>query len=61
MELIGMQHHDEIPIGMGFKLRHNPSSCRRCKANIALLEIAAILRMYENEEEVIEEGVTVES
>jgi len=61
MELIGMQHHDQIPIAMGFKLRHNPASCRRCKANIALLELAAILKMYENQEEVIPEGVAIES
>jgi hypothetical protein len=60
-ELIGRQHHDQMPVGMGFNLRHNPGSCIRCRANTALLELAAILRNYESQEEGVEEGVTIES
>ena len=51
--------HDQVPIGLGFKLRHNPASCVHCKAQIASLELAAIIRLMENERS--EEGVTVDN
>jgi len=50
MVAVGNLPHDQSPIGIGFKLRHDPTSCRRCKANIAILELAAIIRMLENGE-----------
>ena len=31
--------HDQMTVGMGFKLRHNPEYCVRCKAQIASLEL----------------------
>lgn len=49
--------HDQSPIGLGFKLRHNPASCVHCKAQIAALELASIIRMLETER--IEEGAEV--
>jgi hypothetical protein len=55
---IGSMHHDQMPIGIGFKLRHDPTQCMRCKANIAALELQAIIRHYENDEEL--EGMTVD-
>lgn len=54
-EVIARAHHDQIPIGLGFKLRHNPSACSRCRANIAALELAAYIRVLETSEEM--EGV----
>lgn len=56
---IGRVPHDQVPIGMGFKLRHNPTTCVPCKAQIAMLELMTIVRMLENERE--EEGVTVDN
>jgi len=44
--------HDQYPMGMGFRLAHNPTNCRRCKASIATLELASIIRY-------MEEGITV--
>lgn len=36
--------HNQMAVGLGFKLAHSPTSCLRCRADIALLEISAILR-----------------
>ena len=47
-EVIGRLPHDQMPRGMGFSLSHNPTSCLRCKANIALLELSAVIRILEN-------------
>lgn len=54
--------HDQTALGLGFKLTHNPQSCVRCRAYIATLELAAIFRQIENDEEQkVEEGTeTVE-
>lgn len=43
--------HDQTAIGLGFKLRHSPTSCARCRANIAVLELAAIMHQLENQED----------
>lgn len=51
--------HDQIALGLGFRLTHNPSSCRRCRANIASLELASLVRMLESREEVVSEGVEI--
>lgn len=51
--------HTQVPIGLGFKLRHNPASCVHCKAQIAALELASIIRLMETERE--QEGVGVDS
>lgn len=51
--------HDQVPIGLGFKLRHNPASCTHCKAQIAALELASIIRLLETER--MEEGVGVDN
>lgn len=56
---IGRVPHDQVPIGLGFKLRHNPASCVHCKAQIAALELAAIIRLMETERE--QEGVGVDN
>jgi hypothetical protein len=48
---INQMHHDQTPIGIGFKLRHDPTQCVRCKANIAALELQAIINNYEIDEE----------
>ena len=51
--------HEQIPTGLGFKLIHNPTSCVHCKARIASLELASIMRMMETERE--QEGVGVDN
>lgn len=43
--------HDQAPMGMGFKLIHNPATCIRCKAQIALLEMNAIINILSGKEE----------
>lgn len=43
--------HDQVAIGLGFKLRHNPTSCARCRGNISVLELGAIIRQLENQED----------
>lgn len=35
--------HDQTATGMGFRLMHDPTKCRRCRASISMLEISAIL------------------
>lgn len=52
--------HDQTPIGLGFKLRHNPTTCVRCKAEIANLELAAIIKIQENALEV-KDGVPLDN
>ncbi len=49
--------HDQEPIGIGFKLRHSPATCIRCRANIALLELGTILRILENGEPSVGEEI----
>jgi hypothetical protein len=48
--------HDQTAIGLGFRLRHNPTTCMRCRATIASLELAAIIRELETRDatEVVE-------
>jgi hypothetical protein len=58
-QAIGRLPHDQTPLGLGFKLTHNPTTCVRCKADIASLELSAIIRMLENER--VEEGVTIDN
>lgn len=60
---IAMVPHAQVPIGLGFKLRHNPASCIHCKAQIAALELAAIVRILETESEKLkaEEGVGIDN
>lgn len=61
-QAIGRVPHDQTPIGLGFKLRHNPATCVHCKAQIASLELAAIVRMLETERaERVEEGVGIDN
>lgn len=36
--------HAQTPIGMGYKLTHQPTNCVRCRAEIALLEISTIVQ-----------------
>jgi hypothetical protein len=57
-EAIARLHHDESAIGLGFKLRHNPTSCFKCRATIASLELAAIVRELEARD-LVEEEVDV--
>lgn len=47
-EAIGRLHHDQMPRGLGFNLSHNPAACLRCRANIALLELSAVIKILEN-------------
>lgn len=49
--------HDQEPIGIGFKLRHNPTNCIRCRANIATLELRRIIEILENGESPIGENI----
>jgi len=49
--------HDQEPIGMGFKLRHNPTTCIRCRATIAILELGRIIYILENGEPEIGEEI----
>jgi hypothetical protein len=44
---IGRLPHDQIAVGIGFGLRHSPTSCVRCRAYIASLELATIIRTLE--------------
>lgn len=59
-QALGRLPHDQTPIGIGFKLRHNPSTCVRCKADIANLELAAIIKIQENALEV-KDGVPIDA
>jgi hypothetical protein len=36
--------HAQTPIGMGYKLSHQPTNCVRCRAEIALLELSTIVQ-----------------
>jgi hypothetical protein len=49
-DAINRLHHDETAIGLGFRLRHNPANCHRCRATIAALELAAIVRELESKD-----------
>jgi len=42
--------HDQEPIGLGFKMRHNPTSCIRCRATIAILELRRVIEILEKGE-----------
>lgn len=59
-QAIARTPHDQTPIGIGFKLRHNPSTCVHCKATIASLELAAILKIQENALEV-KDGISIDA
>lgn len=48
-EALNRLSHDEIAVGLGFKLTHNPANCIRCRANIAALELSSIVQLLENE------------
>ena len=50
--------HDMTATGMGFKLTHNPTTCIRCKAYIAILELDALLSGYEVRELQEKESIT---
>lgn len=61
-EAIGRLPHDQIPIGIGFRLRHDPTKCIRCKAFISALELGTIVRLLETATEMVdEEEVTIDS
>lgn len=49
--------HDQEPIGIGFKLRHSPTTCTRCRANIAAAEMRRIIEILENNEPAIGEYI----
>jgi len=43
--------HAQRPVGLGFKLIHDPKICLRCRATIALLELTSIVHHLERESE----------
>jgi hypothetical protein len=45
---LSMVPHDQTAIGLGFRLRHDPTKCPRCRATIALLELGGILQSFES-------------
>lgn len=49
--------HDQEPTGIGFKLRHSPTTCTRCRANIAANEMRRIIEILENGESPIGEAI----
>lgn len=46
--------HDQAPIGLGFRLRHDPTKCPRCKATIAVLELGGIINALEGYAEMVD-------
>lgn len=57
---IDLLPHTQSPIGMGFRLRHDPTRCYACKARISLLELSGIIHSYESYFEAEKEGMTVD-
>jgi len=56
-----MVPHQQDPIGLGFRLRHDPTKCVRCKALIAVLELGGIMRVMESEVESQQEVLNIDT
>ncbi len=56
-EALNRLPHDQIPIGLGFKLRHNPTYCTKCKAGIAVLELARTIDILKSGDPAIGEEI----
>ena len=46
-DALTMLPHNQTPTGLGFTLQHSPSNCLRCRAEIAILELGATVRYFE--------------
>lgn len=46
-EALSRLNHDQLAVGMGFKLVHNPERCTLCRAMIATGELDAMFRAME--------------
>ena len=46
-EAINSIPHDQSSVGLGFQLRHNPGTCRKCRAQLAAFELQAFIQVLE--------------
>lgn len=41
--------HDQVAVGLGFKLKHNPQRCARCIAFTCLMQLGSIVNVQESD------------